>query len=241
MERCSRRKKEWGEGTVNPKILICDDNPSVHESINILLSAEDMDTISVYNGEDALTILRGGGIDLVILDIMLPVMSGTEVCREIRRTSDVPIIMLSALGSESNRIQGLRLGADDYVTKPFSPLEITERVRAILRRTRKLTNQKELHFAGLTVNPDAYTVSVNEQKIDVTPSEVKMLIYFIKNAGKVLSREQLLNAVWGFDYCGDSRAVDSQIARLRKKLPMENARFEIESVYGIGYKLEEIV
>jgi DNA-binding response OmpR family regulator len=225
---------------MNPKILICDDNPSVHESISILLSAEDIDTISVYNGEDALAVLRGGGIDLMILDIMLPGMSGTEVCREIRRTSDVPIIMLSALGSESNRIQGLRLGADDYVTKPFSPLEITERVRAILRRTRKLTNQKELHFAELTVNPDAYTASVNNRKLDVTPNEVKMLVYFIKNAGKALSREQLLNAVWGFDYCGDSRAVDSQIVRLRRKLSSENIHFKIESVYGIGYKLEEI-
>jgi DNA-binding response OmpR family regulator len=212
----------------------------VHESISILLSAEDIDTISVYNGEDALAVLRGGGIDLMILDIMLPGMSGTEVCREIRRTSDVPIIMLSALGSESNRIQGLRLGADDYVTKPFSPLEITERVRAILRRTRKLTNQKELHFAELTVNPDAYTASVNNRKLDVTPNEVKMLVYFIKNAGKALSREQLLNAVWGFDYCGDSRAVDSQIVRLRRKLSSENIHFKIESVYGIGYKLEEI-
>lgn len=226
---------------MNPKILICDDNPSVHESISILLSAEDMDTISVYNGEDALTILRGGGIDLIILDIMLPAMSGTEVCREIRRASDIPIIMLSALGSESNRIQGLRLGADDYVTKPFSPLELTERVRAILRRTRKLTNQKELHFGELTVNPDAYTASVNERKLDVTPSEIKMLVYFIKNAGKVLSREQLLNAVWGFDYCGDSRAVDSQIVRLRRKLSSENTHLKIESVYGVGYKLEEIV
>lgn len=226
---------------MNPKILICDDNPSVHESISILLSAEEMDTISVYNGEDALTLLRGGGIDLVILDIMLPAMSGTEVCREIRRTSDIPIILLSALGSESNRIQGLRLGADDYVTKPFSPLEITERVRAILRRTCKLTAQKELHFAELTVNPDAYTAIANGQKLDVTPSEVKMLVYFIKNAGTVLSREQLLNAVWGFDYCGDSRAVDSQIVRLRKKLSAKSVHIKIESVYGIGYKLEEIV
>ena len=226
---------------MNPKILICDDSPSVHESISVLLSAEGMDTVSVYNGEDALILLRGGGIDLIILDIMLPALSGTEVCREIRRTSDVPIIMLSALGSENNRIQGLRLGADDYVTKPFSPLELAERVRAILRRTHQLTNRKELHFAELTVDPDAYTANVNEQRLDVTPSEVKMLIYFIKNAGKVLSREQLLNAVWGFDYRGDSRAVDSQIARLRKKLPLENLHFKIESVYGIGYKLEEII
>lgn len=224
---------------MEPKILICDDNQSVHESISILLAEENMDTISVYNGEDALKVLRSGRIDLVILDIMLPAKSGTEVCREIRRTSDVPIIMLSALGSESDRIQGLRLGADDYVTKPFSPLELTERVRAILRRTHKLSNQKELHFAELTVDPDAYTASVNDQSLEVTPSEVKMLSYFIKNAGKALSREQLLNAVWGFDYCGDSRAVDSQIVRLRKKLPVENVHFKIKSVYGIGYKLEE--
>ena len=224
---------------MNPKVLICDDNPSVHASLTSALSAGGFDVISVYSGEDALAILRGGGIDLVILDIMLPPISGMELCRKIRKTSSVPVILLSALGAETDRIQGLRMGADDYVTKPFSPIEMTERVRAILRRTHQLPAQTDLYFAELRVNPEAYTASINGQKLDVTPSEVKMLMVLIKNAGKALSREQLLNSVWGFDYIGDSRAVDSHIARLRKKFAHYETHFEIESVYGIGYKLEE--
>ena len=225
---------------MKPVVLICDDSFAIHESLRSFLSAAEIDSVSAYNGKDALSLVSGTQIDLVILDIMLPDISGTDVCREIRKKSNVPIMMLSALGSETDRIFGLQLGADDYVTKPFSPLEVTTRVQSILRRVSPHLKHNILHFAELTVDIDAFQVRVDDQEIILTPNEVKMLAYFIENAGVVLSRERLLSAIWGYDYCGDSRAVDAQITRLRKKLPTENVHYRIQSVYGIGYKLEEI-
>lgn len=224
---------------MNPVVLICDDSFAIHESLRNFLAAAGIDSVSAYNGKDALSLVSGTQIDLVILDIMLPDISGTDVCREIRKKSDIPIIMLSALGSETDRIFGLQLGADDYVTKPFSPLEVTTRVQSILRRVSPQPKHNVLHFAELTVDTDAFQVRVGGQDILLTPNEVKMLAYFIENAGVVLSRERLLSAIWGYDYCGDSRAVDAQITRLRKKLPSENVHYRIQSVYGIGYRLEE--
>lgn len=226
---------------MKPVVLICDDSFAIHESLRSFLAVAGIDSISAYNGKDALSLMSGTQIDLVILDIMLPDISGTDVCREIRRKSNVPIMMLSALGSETDRIQGLRLGADDYVTKPFSPLEVATRVQSILRRTAPQATHKVLHFAELTVDVDAFLVHVNDKKVELTPNEIKMLAYFIENAGIVLSRERLLSAIWGYDYCGDSRAVDAQITRLRKKLPSENVHYKIRSVYGIGYRLEEVL
>ncbi len=225
---------------MNPTILICDDSYAVHESLRSFLEEADFDCVSTYDGEEALQVLRSRRIDLVILDIMLPKLFGTEVCREIRRTSDVPIILFSALGSENDRIQGLRLGADDYVTKPFSPREVVARVQAILRRANPKRPNKQLRFAELLVDLDAYLAWVNGTPVSLTPNEIKMLGYFIENAGVVLSRERLLNAVWGYDYVGDTRAVDAQIKRLRKKLPAEGVHFKIQSVYGIGFRLEEL-
>ena len=226
---------------MNPLVLICDDSYAIHESLRSFLAAAGIDTVSSYNGKDALNLVSGTHIDLIILDIMLPDLSGIDVCREIRKKSNVPIMILSALGSETDRIFGLQLGADDYVTKPFSPLEVATRVQSILRRVSPQPKHNTLHFAELMVDADAFLVHVNGQKIDLTPNEIKMLAYFIENAGVVLSRERLLGAVWGYGYCGDSRAVDAQITRLRKKLPSENVHYRIQSVYGIGYRLEEVV
>lgn len=225
---------------MNPVVLICDDSYAIHESIRNFLSVEAIDTVSAYNGRDALKLIQSTGVDLVILDIMLPDLSGIDVCRELRRKSDVPVIMLSALGSEADRIHGLRVGADDYVTKPFSPPEVAARVRSILRRTSMQHKRYVLRFEELCVDADAFLVYVNGENVALTPNEVKMLAYFIENAGVVLSRERLLNAIWGYDYCGDSRAVDAQITRLRKKLPSEHVHFRIQSVYGVGYRLEEV-
>lgn len=225
---------------MKPVVLICDDSFAIHESLRNFLSAAEIDSVSAYNGKDALSLISSTQIDLVILDIMLPDISGTDVCCEIRKKSNVPIMMLSALGSETDRIFGLQLGADDYVTKPFSPLEVATRVQSILRRTTPQQKHNVLRFAELVVDADAFLVQVNGKKIDLTPNEIKMLAYFIENAGVVLSRERLLSAVWGYDYCGDSRAVDAQITRLRKKLPSENIHYRIQSVYGIGYRLEEV-
>ena len=227
---------------MNPTVLICDDNFAIHESLKSFLLAEGIDSISAYDGEEALSLLEKNHVDLIILDIMLPKLFGTEVCRIVRQKSNIPIIMLSALGSEEDRIKGLQLGADDYVTKPFSPKEVVLRVQTVLRRATGTAAVKNnvLRLAELEVNTDSYTVTVNGEKIPVTSSEVKMLAYLIENKDVVLSRERLLNAIWGYDYVGDTRAVDAQIKRLRKKLPDEGVHFKIQSIYGVGFKLEEI-
>lgn len=220
-------------------VLICDDNIAVHESLCLYLHDAGISVISTYDGESALTELRTHHVDLVILDLMLPKMLGTEVCTEIRKTSDVPIIMLSARGEEVDRIMGLQIGADDYISKPFSPREVVVRVQTILRRTIKKPENNKLTFAELTVDENAYICYLGSKKLDLPPREVEVLAYFVKNAGIALRRERILNAVWGYEYFGDTRAVDTQISRLRKKLSANGASFDIISVYGVGYRLEK--
>lgn len=220
-------------------ILICDDSIAVHEGLKTYLNAEGMNVVSVFDGESVLEKLRSSSIDLVILDIMLPGMSGTDVCRAIRKVSDVPILMLSARSEELDKIVGLELGADDYVTKPFSAREVTARVQVVLRRLNSLQKQEKLCFAELCIYPESYEAYVEDIKIDLTPKEILVLSHFVRNAGKVLSREQILGAICGVSYYGDTRTVDMQVKRLRQKLP-GGKHFAIQSVYGIGYKLEEV-
>lgn len=223
------------------KILICDDNIAVHESLTTYLNAEKIDAVSVYDGESALERMKRQHFDLVILDIMLPRMFGTKVCQEIRKSSTVPILMLSAKGEEMDRITGLGLGADDYVTKPFSPREIVARIKTILRRVSpEFVEKQVLCIEELVINVDAYEVFVADRKIDLTPRETELLCYLVKNRGRVLTREQCLNAVWGCDYDGDTRAVDTQIKRLRKKIPESGVHFAIKAIYGVGYKFEVV-
>jgi len=222
-----------------PQILICDDSAAVHESISAYLTAENMEYDSAYDGEEALKKVSSGCYDLIILDVMLPKIMGTDVCREIRKKSDVPILMLSARSEEVDRVLGLEIGADDYVTKPFSPREIVARIRTILKRTRPRNEAEKIVLRGMVIDSNAFTVTVCGKKADLTPKQVELLKCLAENAGRVLSREQLLNKVWGYDYYGDTRVVDTQIKRIRQKLPPENAGLEIESIYGIGYKLEE--
>jgi DNA-binding response OmpR family regulator len=219
--------------------MICDDNVSVHESLIRYLQPEGVQVISAYDGESAWELFRLQHLDLIILDIMLPGISGAEVCGRIRQSSNVPIIMLSARGEEYDRITGLELGADDYVTKPFSPREVLTRVRSILRRQNIIQEEKKYHCAELTVVPDAYEVYVNSEKIEMRPKEFGVLSYLISNAGKVLSREQILNAVWGYESYGDARVVDTQVKRIRQKLGAGHIHFSIRTIYGAGYKLEE--
>ena len=222
-----------------PRILICDDSVAVHESISAYLGAENMEYDSAYDGEEALRKAGSGRYDLIILDIMLPGMLGTDVCREIRRESDVPILMLSARSEELDRILGLELGADDYVTKPFSPREIVARIRTILKRTKPREENGKITLGGMTIDAQAYTVTVGGRPVELTARQVELLRCLAENAGRVLSREQLLNRVWGYDYYGDTRVVDTQIKRIRQKLPGEGVGFEIRTIYGVGYKLEE--
>lgn len=220
-------------------VMICDDKEAVHESLTRFLHEDGIEVISVYDGEAALEALSRHPVDLIILDVMLPRINGTDVCRTIRRSSDIPIIFLSARSEEIDRIIGLELGGDDYVTKPFSPREVALRVRKILSRTSAAPARpatQMLRYAELSVNPDTMEVFVGEQKLDMTAKEVHLLSYLIRNAQKVLNREQILKAVWGYDYYGDTRAVDAVVKRIRKKLPTENVHFSIQSIYGVGYR-----
>ena len=220
------------------KILICDDNASIHASLSDYLKAENFEVASVYDGESALRAFENGGIDLIILDVMLPRMFGINVCREIRKTSRVPIIILSAKGDESDRIIGLESGANDYVSKPFSPREVALRVKNLLDYASFEPEETILRCGELLVKPDSYEVYVGGSQIMLTPRETEVLTYFMRNIGKVLSREQILNAVWGYNYYGDTRAVDTQVKRIRQKLPAEDVSYAFRSVYGVGYKLE---
>lgn len=221
-------------------VLICDDNVAVHESINAYLQVENMESVSVYDGEEALEFLKEQEFDLIVLDIMLPGRFGTEVCKEIRKTSDIPILMLSAKGEEMDRIIGLEIGADDYLTKPFSPREVVTRIKTILKRVHPKQNTSNyLQVANLFIDLDGYVVTINDQKISLTAREVELLVYIVRNKGKVLSREELLYKVWGYDYAGDTRAVDTLIKRVRKKIDIASPNFVIKSVYRVGYKFEE--
>ena len=221
-------------------VMICDDKEAVHESLTRFLHEDGIEVISVYDGEAALEALSRHPVDLIILDVMLPRINGTDVCRTIRRSRVIPIIFLSARSEDTDRLIGLELGGDDYVTKPFSPREVALRVRKILSRTSAAPARpatQMLRYAELSVNPDTMEVFVGEQKLDMTAKEVHLLSYLIRNAQKVLNREQILKAVWGYDYYGDTRAVDAVVKRIRKKLPTENVHFSIQSIYGVGYRL----
>ena len=221
-------------------VLICDDNMAVHSSLTSYLKAEGIDVISAFDGEAALQELRSQRIDVMVLDVMLPGMDGHDVCREVRKISDVYIIMLSAKGEELDRIIGLEVGADDYVTKPFSPREMIIRIRKALKRLYSIQEVKKLTLAELTVLPDSYQVFVRDQEVDLTSKEIDVLAFMLSNVGRALTREHILNAAWGYEYYGDTRVVDTLIKRLRQKLMQEDVHFAIRSIYGVGYKMEEL-
>ena len=222
------------------RILICDDDPVVHESLGIYLKAEHYEALSAMDGREALEMAQNEHPDLIILDLMMPEMSGTEVCREIRKTSNVPIIMLTAKGEEIDRILGLELGADDYIVKPFSPREVLARIKAVLRRFNDNGESPDgtLHFDGLDINLDNYLVQVNGETVPFTPKEVEILHQLASHQGQVFTREQILEQVWGYDYFGDTRTVDTHIKRIRQKLNVPGAKWSVITIYGVGYKFE---
>jgi two-component system, OmpR family, response regulator ResD len=221
-------------------ILICDDDPVVHESLGLYLSAERFSFSSAFDGEQALLKADSDHPDLIILDLMMPRLSGTEVCRVIRRRSQIPIIMLTAKGEEIDRVLGLELGADDYIVKPFSPREVVARIKAVLRRLgeRQQEIHSDLRFEGLEINLDNYQVKVNGENIAFTPKEVEILHLLASHPGQVMSREQILSQVWGYDYFGDTRTVDTHIKRIRQKITVPGAAWGLITVYGVGYKFE---
>lgn len=222
------------------KILICDDQPIIHETLCVYLENEGFEHISAMDGAEALSLANTAKPDLILLDLMMPKVSGIEVCRKIRAESRVPIIMLTAKGEEIDRILGLELGADDYIVKPFSAREVVARVKAVLRRftNAKEEPQKVLRFDNLEININNYDVRVNGEKIAFTPKEVEIFQLLASHPGRVYEREQILSQVWGYDYFGDTRAVDTQIKRIRQKLPQEGVSWSIKTVYGVGYKFE---
>ena len=221
------------------KILIADDEQVVHESLGIYLKAEGFETIDVFDGQQAVDALNSE-VALCVLDIMMPNMSGIDACKEIRRTSKVPIIMLTAKGEEIDRILGLELGADDYIVKPFSPREVVARIKAVLRRTneQKAGDSDAIVHDGLVIDIKSYTVTLDNHPVICTPKEIEILYLLASNPGHVFTREQLLNKVWGYDYAGETRTVDTHIKRIRAKLDNTGKNWSIKTIYGVGYKFE---
>ncbi len=223
-----------------PLILICDDDPVVHESLGLYLDSEGYEYASAFNGEEALEMVDRVQPDLMILDIMMPKMSGIDVCREVRKDKALPIIMLTAKSEEIDRILGLELGADDYIVKPFSPREVLARIKAVLRRFSEPTpvDDNIVRFAQLEINLNNYQVRAKGEIIPFTPKEVEILHMLAASAGQVFTREQILSQVWGYDYFGDTRTVDTHIKRIRQKLPSDHVPWQLKTVYGVGYKFE---
>ncbi len=224
-----------------PLVLVCDDQMMVHETLKVYLENEGLRYDSAYDGEEALDKIQRLSPDMVVLDIMMPKMSGIDVCREVRKTSRVPIIMLTARGEEIDRILGLELGADDYIVKPFSPREVSARIKAVLRRIGEQAEQPTtnvLRYGNLEINLSRYEVRVDGQVVPCTPKEVEVLHMLASHPSRVFDREQILSQVWGYDYFGDTRAVDTQIKRIRQKLPTEGVPYAIKTIYGVGYKFE---
>ena len=224
-----------------PLILIADDDPVVHESLGLYLSSEGYEHQSAYDGQQALEMVESLHPDMVVLDLMMPRVSGIDVCRTIRQTSSLPIIMLTAKGEEIDRILGLELGADDYIVKPFSPREVLARIKAVLRRFSEKSSEEDssiIRLPQLEISLENYQVKVAGKVIPCTPKEVEILHMLTSNVGQVFSREQILSRVWGYDYFGDTRTVDAHIKRIRQKLPQENVPWALKTVYGVGYRFE---
>ena len=224
----------------HPKILICDDDPIVHQSLSLYLDSEDFLHDSAYDGWQALEMIKKEHYDLMLLDQMMPGMTGMEVCQSVRRESPLPIIMLTARGEEIDRILGLEMGADDYIVKPFEVKELLARVHAVLRRTGDdgKPKSKKLTFDKLVINLDSYELIVDGKKIDTPPKEMELLYHLAATPNRVYTRNQLLDEVWGFDYFGDSRTVDVHIKRLREKLEGVSDKWTLKTVWGVGYKFE---
>lgn len=220
-------------------VLVVDDDINICELERIYLEKENFQVTICHDGRKAVEVFKEQAPDIVILDIMLPGMDGWEVCREIRKLSTIPIIMLSAKDETFNKVLGLELGADDYMVKPFEPKELIARIRAVLRRyDRQEEALEQIVFPGLVINKSNYTVKLNGNNIDMPPKELELLFFLASNPNKVYTREQLLENVWGFDFYGDTRTVDVHIKRLREKFEPGEYKWQIKTVWGVGYKFE---
>lgn len=224
-----------------PAILIADDNQQIVSILKEYAKKEGFAVTTVFDGSDALDKAKSMHFDIILLDVMMPGIDGFEVCREIRRHSNVPIIMITARGEDFERIMGLDIGADDYIVKPFSPGEVMARIRAVLRRIERDDDKKSqvFTFMSLKVNLDEYITEIDGTRISLTKKETELLWMLGTNKNRVFSRDNLLSSLWGFDYYGDTRTVDSHIKRLRAKLDaVPHDGWEISTIWGVGYKFE---
>ena len=223
------------------KILIVDEDENICELLNLYLKKDGFDTSIAYNGRQAVELAEKYNPDLILLDIMLPELDGWQVCREIRKKSEVPIIMLTAKGETYDKILGLELCADDYVTKPFDTKEVVARIKAVLRRSNdneKNEKKEEVRYDKLIINLTNYELVVDGKPIDTPPKELELIYHLASNPNRVYTRDQLLDEVWGFDYYGDSRTVDVHVKRLREKLEDVSDKWSLKTVWGEGNKFE---
>lgn len=222
---------------VETKVLVVDDDVNISDLIEIYLVKEGYKVYKAHNGREALKIFNEKQVDLVILDIMMPEMDGYETLKEIRKTSQVSVVMLTAKGETFDKVLGLELGADDYIVKPFEPKELVARIRAVLRRYKPQTQKRTIEFADLSIDADSFLVNYRGNNIEMPPKEFELLYFLASNPNKVYTRDQLLYEVWGYDYPGDSRTVDVHVKRIREKLGDHN-EWSIKTVWGVGYKFE---
>lgn len=221
------------------KVLVVEDDNNIAKLLQIYLEKEGFEVITASDGEMGVREAERVEPKLILLDIMLPKLDGWGVCREVRKNSKVPIIMLTAKGETIDKVSGLEMGADDYIVKPFEPKELIARVHAVLRRYgENPASEKQLVFDKLSINLDSYELIVDGNKIDTPPKELELLYHLASSPNRVYTRNQLLDEVWGFDYFGDSRTVDVHVKRLREKLEGASAQWALKTVWGVGYKFE---
>lgn len=227
---------------MSKKALVVEDDGNIAELLRLYLEKDGFSVEIADNGGDGLRAALEHSPDLVLLDIMLPVMNGWNVCQEIRKTSQVPIIMLTAKGETFDKVSGLEMGADDYVVKPFEVKELLARIHAVMRRTEpeEKDTEKKLCFDKLVINLSSYELIVDGKRVDTPPKEMELLYHLAASPNRVYTRNQLLDEVWGFDYYGDSRTVDVHIKRLREKLEGVSEQWSLKTVWGVGYKFELI-
>lgn len=219
------------------KVLMVDDESRMRKLVSDFLTRKDYVVIEAADGEEAIDIfMENKDISLVILDVMMPKMDGWQVCKEIRKDSKVPIIMLTAKGEEKDELHGFECGADEYIAKPFSPKILTARVDALVRRTYNIDSNEIVNIGGIVIDNAAHTVKIDGQEIDLSFKEFELLNYFVENKGLALSREKILNNVWNYDYFGDARTIDTHVKKLRKKMG-EKGDY-IRTIWGMGYKFE---
>ena len=222
-------------------VLIVEDDRNIAELLQMYLEKEGYAVTTAFDGGQGLSKFRSIKPDLVLLDVMMPVMDGWSVCRAIRAESTTPIIMLTAKGETDDKVNGLKSGADDYITKPFEMKEVIARIEAVLRRTGNVVAEKKarrLTFEKLTIDMDAFELIIDGKKVDTPPKEMELLFYLASSPNRVYTRNQLLDEVWGFDYFGDSRTVDVHVKRLREKLEGVSSQWSVKTVWGVGYKFE---